>query len=317
MDRRRFLTLSSIGAAGLVTGCGGAGTDQRSAASSASSPPPPPQTTFDFSMNVIDGFAYMFAKDGSRLILGGLDTSEMKHPMLVRVLRGSAKVTKGSIAPAGDTFDLTGWHTVLDLGSAGQGLRLPANELPKGETSCVMTEAQWNNLAWLPHVSRIYPNATLVDGWLAQLNSRLVVKGGTISVAKGPEAMWEFRTKAEAKARWKQPMSDRVTIAHQVAGDVARLNLYQAKAAEPASTDAPDAVIEITHDRGGMVLDTAISFEPAIGSYSKGQPVEHFARYQRLTTAKGDPVLPFFEPCVKGKDRTPGNFCPYAQYEFA
>jgi hypothetical protein len=317
MDRRRFLTISTLGAAGMMAGCN-KGT-QQPASPPAGAKAAAPASPFSFTMNVLDGYAYLFAKGGGRLVLGGLDHAGMKHPLKVRVLRGTV-AAQTAIVPVQDVFDLTGWHAVVDLDSPLTGLTVPADSLAAQATAnvacAVKTAADWNDLAWLPPVSKIYADATVKTDWAAELDSRMVIERGNLAVMTGPDGLWEFKASRTAAPVLSQPMSDRVKIEAPLNGKVARLKLYKRQNAEPAAGAAPEATLEISAPDGIIVLDVATSFPAPAGQYVPGDPVPHFARFKRLvTTASAYDILPYFKACPSELQHSPGEFCPFIRCE--
>ncbi len=327
MDRREFITLGTLGGALVLSRCGGGNTEPQPAP--AGEPAKPAGAPFTFTMNIIDGYAYLFSP--TRLVLGSLDAHGKPHPMLLRVTTGSVKSKSGDVKELpkdpeleGVQFDLTKYHTILEVDGQSGGLKPPKSGAPPTPIACPPPDFDWNNLAFLPHIRDVYSKegARIRTDWPSKVHSRFVISHGQLSVGRGERGVWHFRKPNEKANRYTQQMTDRVSVDVAGNGTTARLKLFTWDLEEPKGTE-PTGVIELTPQSGKLIVDLAIDHHTNRGEepYADGQPVLHFARYATLLVdANGkdipekEAVLPYFDAC-KDKERCPGEFCPFIQAE--
>jgi hypothetical protein len=315
--RRDFLALGAGGGAALL---GGAMSEQSPAKAAAA--------VNTFRLDITDGYAYVFSNQRKNLLVGGIDVPAMggnpgqPHPLILRVGKGTVK-NPPPIAPVSgttDQYDLSGHYVELDLNVGEKpeyALDVPSASWPE-VMHCPTRDSEWDNLAWLPPVSKLYAGDGMATDWFARLSSCVAIRQGFFSVLKGDsEGIWEFKTGPKAPAIWTQPLSDRTRLDQVLlTTDTIYLKLYRKGNAPPAAGDNPISRFEITAANTAIALELATSYdEPSPMPYPIGQGVAHFARYHSLLNSKKAHVLPHFFPCEDGKGASPGDFCPLARYE--
>jgi hypothetical protein len=301
MDRRRFITLGTIGGAAFLAGC----REPQKATSPAAD---------RFVMLIKDGYAFMLPRSGARVVMGTLDVPNMPHPLLLKVQNGTV-ATKGTV-PYDEQkriYNLTGKHVVVDFDTTVP-LTLPAALAPT-KLDCQTAAQNWNSLAWIPPITKIYPDAKLRTNWRSILDSRLVINKGTLNVVDGVDGFFEFKTAPAASPVHTQPLSDRLKLEATLTSKTVRFKIFKKEDVEPQSTDTPEGTLEITAVDGVATVDLAVSFPELTGSYAPNAPIEHFGRYKELIETNSETVVPYFRLCATGGGNCPGDFCPQARFE--
>ena len=297
--RRDFLKSGAIGGAALLTGCNGQNDGQRSGA-------------YAFTMDIRDGYAYLFDRTGKNLVVGAISAHGKPHPIVLRIDRGRVVGTPKVKSVGTNAWDFSGWHVELDLGSGASALTTPEERWP--DPMKCPTGDEWNNLAWLPPASKIYPGATLAQDWPKKLSSRLAIAQGSLSVGEsdGP-GVFQFKDEKTGEKVWEQALSDVTTLTQQISGGNVVFKFFPLGDGLPRGGQ-PEHVMEIASDEGVMLKIT--NGLPPEKPYEIGQAIAHFGRYRDLLDVSGDKnVLPYFYPCGTGQGSCPGDFCPYARFE--
>jgi hypothetical protein len=284
-----------------------------------------------FSLQIHDGYAYIFTNNRKNLVIGGIDMPAtplmpktptrpampampaVVHPMILRVEQGTIQGQMPMPPEPGtsDRWDLTHWHASLDLGRRTKSLSVPRDTWPNS-VSPPKTLQEWNNLGYLAPMSQIYPGARMSPDWRTALSSLFVVNQGLLTVLES-DAMgfWRFKNDSGDVVA-ETLMSDSTLLSETIepTDDVElKLSPWNPSLGVVSATSTVVIKPSTTYSQIKLHIENGL---PPGQPYQIGVPVRHFSRYQQLLKhGTFKETLPYFCGYQGGEGACPGDFCPY------
>jgi hypothetical protein len=325
MTRRLMITIATLGATVAL----GAASLSRHTLLAA-----PGTTTLD--INIGGGYALIFSKDLGAVDVGSIappttpaqrDYHYERHALRLTMEHGTFDIRRSTIAPvnigsAGSIklgWDLTGYRVRIDgADPVRRALALPDDNPAAAAVGCGVVGASLRNLAFSPLLARLAPaDSTLKNGWESELDGRLELASGTVSVEKLAEGCVDYLNGAGVRKHRQRIASGKVVDGDGIPG----VRYKTARSGSSVTLEFFD--YQTGYRKGRVVLNAGpgrrvvLNLDPRLAPVTTDEELhgvqQHFEMFYRLLSPevpKEARLLPRWSGPLKGESPvTPGEGC--------
>lgn len=287
--------------------------------------------TKGFAIEFAGGNAFVFSDDNKQVDIGAVarpssaaETQFNDHPMQLVLKSGSVeKLESAAMLPRGmDASDgsptwalknLEVWFRPDKVAQENSNLKT-SKETP--DETCEPKDESDNSF-YVPNLLALHKTAKLVKDWRNRLESRIVLRSGTLTVARARDC-FTFSTQRTKESVRKQ------SIAHSKAAVRYNVEFHEfvdmvLKA--PDGTGKEFAVLRFRPSKGNCMVWLSVEPPDTEGKphthtdLQPGQEITHFQQFYELIDLKEDRLKLFYTPRDgKERTRTPGSECPTARF---